>query len=46
MVGLASASYSDPPRLTPIPLLMVCETAQRRSRFEAAAGTLPMITPP
>jgi len=28
----------------PLPLLMVCETAQGRSGFEAAAGTLPMLT--
>ena len=27
-----------------LPLLMVCETAQGRASFEAAAGTLPMLT--
>ena len=28
----------------PLPLLMVCDTAQGKSIFEAAAGTLPMLT--
>ena len=28
----------------PLPLLMVCETAQGRRNFRAAAGTLPMLT--
>ena len=28
----------------PLPLLMVCETGQGRRSFEAAAGTLPMLT--
>ena len=27
-----------------LPLLMVCETAQGRRNFRAAAGTLPMLT--
>ena len=28
----------------PLPLLMVCETAQGRANFRAAAGALPMLT--
>ena len=28
----------------PLPLLMVCETAQGRANFRAAAGNLPMLT--
>ena len=28
----------------PLPLLMVCETARGRQNFQAAAGTLPMLT--
>ena len=28
----------------PLPLLMVCETARGRNNFQAAAGTLPMLT--